>query len=168
MGTGKCTDVLVLLPPSSANNAAPKSVKVKSNIKAAINQAALTCNECHAVRVRICRVLNGGHWRLLRALYDRRGPVQAEEGECERGSTTNQDARVRRQSKMQRAGAPVIASRASGARGRSFLARALAHGERGWQRARLTRRWACNHRLQNEREQLVLTTNTTVASSNRL
>ena len=90
MGTGKCTDVLVLLPPSSANNAAPKSVKVKSNIKAAINQAALTCNECHAVRVRVCRVLNGGHWRLLRALYDRRRPVQAAAGECERGSTTKQ------------------------------------------------------------------------------
>jgi hypothetical protein len=75
MGTGRCTDVLVLLPPSSANKAESKVrvISERATEKAAI---AITCNERHAIRVSIGCVLNGGHWCLRCALDSRGRPAQ--------------------------------------------------------------------------------------------
>jgi hypothetical protein len=80
MGTGKCTEVLVLLPPSSANNAAPKFVRCQRITEAAANAADVTRDEGHAVRVGVRHILYGGHWRLRRTFNGRGRPVQVGRG----------------------------------------------------------------------------------------
>ena len=89
MGTGKCTEVLVLLPPSSANNAAPKFVRCQRITKAGANAADVTRDEGHAVRVGVRHILYGGHWRLRRTFNGRGRPVEGGGGgggEYKRGS----------------------------------------------------------------------------------